>query len=82
MGNTSNDFDKIVFNAFETDDLLLDNDIDPDANLFNESKFQKLDSPYYTLDELILFSKDLKQNNFSIFHLNIRSLNSNFEKAN
>ena len=60
-------------------DLLLDNDIDPDSNLFNESKFQNLDSPYYTVDEMISFSKDLSQNKFSIFHLNIRSINKNFE---
>ena len=72
-------FDKLSFNAFETKDILLEIDTDPDSNFFNESKFQNLDSPYYTLEELITFSKEISENMFSIFHLNIRSVNKNFE---
>ena len=72
-------FDKLSFNAFETKDILLEIDTDPDSNFFNESKFQNLDSPYYTPEELITFSKEISENMFSIFHLNIRSVNKNFE---
>ena len=72
-------FDKLSFNAFETKDILLEIDTDPDSNFFNESKFQNLDSPYYTPAELITFSKEFSENMFSIFHLNIRSVNKNFE---
>ena len=35
---------KINANLFSTKLFLLEEDIDPDANLFNETKFQKLDS--------------------------------------
>ena len=72
-------FDKLSFNAFETKDILLEIDTDPDSNFFNESKFQNLDSPCYTPEELITFSKEISENMFSIFHLNIRSVNKNFE---
>ena len=48
--------------------------------MFNESEFQNLDSPYYTPNELITFSKEIPENIFSIFHVNIRSVNKNFEK--
>ena len=36
-----------IFNVPETEDLLLDNDIDLDANIINDIKFSKLVSPYY-----------------------------------
>ena len=36
----ANDTDS--FNAFETKDILLEIDTDPDSNFFNESKFQIL----------------------------------------
>ena len=32
-------FDELFFNAFETKDILLEIDTDPDSNFFNESKF-------------------------------------------
>lgn len=64
-------FDKLTFNPFETENLLLEYTIDHNTNMFNDSKFQKLNSPCYTPDELIFFSKELSGNIFSIFHLNV-----------
>ena len=64
-------FDKLTFNPFETENLLLEYTIDQNTNMFNDSKFQKLNSPCYTPDELIVFSKELSGNIFSIFHLNV-----------
>lgn len=69
--------DNLPFNLCETDDFLEDS-IDPDNNMSNDSKFSKLDTPYYTPDDLITSSKEWARNMFSIFHLNIRSVNENF----
>ena len=51
---------------------------DPDVNFFND-KLDEIDSQYYTEDQLIQFSSTLDTKIFSIFHLNIRSLNKNIE---
>ena len=42
-------------NPFSAKDLL-EIGVDLDSNLFNYTKFQQLDSPYYTPNELINFS--------------------------
>ena len=43
------------------------------------SVVDEIDSKYYTEDQLIQFSSTLETKTFSIFHLNIRSLNKNIE---
>ena len=52
-------------------DVLLKEDIDLATNLFNDRKFQQLDSPCYTLDKLINFAAEFFKDRFSIFHLNV-----------
>ena len=47
--------------------VLLKEDIDLAANLLNNTKFQLLDSPYYTSDKLIHFSAEFSKDCFSIF---------------
>ena len=49
---------------------------DPDKNFFND-KLQQTDSPYFSVENFISISEPLNKNNFSILHLNIRSLNAN-----
>ena len=48
-------------------------------NVYNE-KLQELGSEYYSVEEISKFSENLNKETFSIFHLNIRSLNKNIDK--
>ena len=62
-------------------DVLLKKDIDLAANLFNGTKFQLLDLPYYTSDKLINLSTEISKDCFSVFHLiAMLNMNKNFEK--
>ena len=61
-------------------DVLLKEDIDLAANLFNDTKLHQLGSPYYASDKLINFSAEFFFDHFSIFHLNVTlGMNKNFE---
>ena len=51
---------------------------DPDKN-FSNDKLQQIDSLYLSADNFIAISKQLNEDNFSILHLNIRSLNANID---
>ena len=67
-------------NPFFGKDVLLKEDIDHAANLFNDTKFQLVDLPYYTSDKLINFSAEFSKDCFSIFHLIAKlNMNKNFE---
>lgn len=69
-------FENLFFKAFQTDNILLNNNADPDENLYNDIS---LNSEYVTPAKAAIELKQVDQNNFSILHLNIRSLNKNFE---
>ena len=61
-------------------DVLLKEDIDLAANLFNDTKFQLWDSPYCTSGKFINFSAKFSNDCFSIFHLIVTlNMNKNFE---
>ena len=45
-------FETLNFNPFQNPDILLNNNVDPDINLFNEESFQKLNGNYYTLEDI------------------------------
>ena len=75
-------FENLSFNPFSIENnLLLHNISDPDINLFNENNLQNMSTPYLsvetTKDKLSEFDES---NSLRIIHLNIRSLNKNFEK--
>ena len=53
--------------------------ISPDMNFILMKKRDDIDSPLYSQDQLIQFSIELNKQIFSIFYLNIRSLNKNIE---
>ena len=74
-------FENLKFNPFSTDNsVLIDNLTDPDVNLFNESTLQNLDTPFLNVEEAKTKLSSFKSvNSFHILHLNIRSLNKNFE---
>ena len=69
----------LVFFSLSTKDLPHDEDIDPGKNLFNKKKIQKLNSVSYNPDKLLNFGRSFLEESFSIFHLNIRSVNKSFE---
>ena len=68
-------------NPFSTKDVLLEEDIDPETNLLNDTKFQKLNSPHHTPATLINYFIKSSKDCFSIFHLNVRSINKNFKQV-
>ena len=57
--------------------ILLDDSCDTDVNFFNQ-KFQSLDMSYSMLEEFHNFL-DNSLDQFSVLHLNIRSIRKNFE---
>ena len=70
----------LVFFSLSAKDLLHGEDIDPGKNLFKEKKIQKLNSVSCNPDKLLNFDRSFLEDSFSIFHLNIRSVNKSFEK--
>ena len=78
--NTSEEnFENYFFNPFDFQEILSDDGSDPDLNFFND-QFEAVNSPYFTIEEFSSSSQNLLKNSFSILHINIRSLNKNFEK--
>ena len=76
--STEGHFEKQVFNPFDFQKVLIDEGNDPDINFFND-KSETVDSPYFSIDEFNSSSEKFK-NSFCILHINIKSLNKNFEK--
>ena len=60
------------FNLFEVETILTNDKFDLDSNFFNK-KLNSVESTYHTHEEFLSFSSNLSEN-FSIMHLNIRSL--------
>ena len=75
---TYKSFENDKFNLFEVEIILTNENFDPDNNFFNE-KINSVESTYYTHQEFLSFSINLSEN-FSIIHLNIRSLQKNIDK--
>ena len=83
--NLSKDFGKINLNPFNH---FYDRDQDmrdPDINYFNDLNSNNFDSPYFSLEENVKrYLCDIKKYDglslsLSLIHVNIRSMNSNFE---
>ena len=70
-------FETLKYNMSDNTDFLLDDSGDPDVNFFNK-KFQSLDTPYLMPAEFYNFL-DSSLDQFSVLHLNIRSIKKNFE---
>ena len=67
-----------ILNFFSFESVLSCNNTDPDKNFFND-KLQQIDSPYFSVENFIAISEQLNKDDFSILHLNIRSLNANID---
>ena len=72
-------FENMLFNPFDSKNILSDENYDPDINFFNE-KSEAVNSPYYNVDKFNSSSHYLLKNSFSVLHINIRSMNNNSEK--
>ena len=66
------------FNPFIANDSLNDNSQDPDVNFFHDI-VSPLDTDYISADDFSGNFKDFTENSSSVLHINIRSLNKNFE---
>ena len=65
-------FKTLKYNISDNNDILLDDSCDPDVKFFNK-KFQGLDNPYLMPREFHNFFNN-SSDQFSVFHLNIRSI--------
>ena len=70
-------FESMLFNPFSTKECFADNDDDPDVNFYHDVSM--LDTHYLMPDRFKTNSKDFSKNSFSVLHLNIRSINKDFE---
>ena len=75
--NETKNFETLKYSISDNTDILLDDSCDPDVNFFNK-KFQSLDTPYLMPGEFHNFL-DNSSDQFSVLHLNIRSIKKNFE---
>ena len=71
-------FETLKFSPYNSENLLLDNNSDPVENFFKESHFA--DTNCFSTEEAKLKISCSKSNSFSLLHLNIRSLQKNFDK--
>ena len=78
----STDFETLKFSPFNTsqNSILLDNLSDPDIQFFNKNNLQNFDTPYFNTDEVNTCLQTAENTDFSVLHVNIRSLSSNFDK--
>ena len=83
MPEIIDNFENLSFNPFSNqENILLNNDFDPDKHLFDENAFLSLNAEYYTVEDIknkLNSSFDNSDNSFSVIHLNIRSMRKNFE---
>ena len=74
------DFENILFNPFNSQNILSDENNDPDINFFNQ-KSEAVNLSYYNVDKFNSSSQNLLKNSFSVLHINIRIMNKNVEKV-
>ena len=70
-------FESLTFNTFDRESILLNYSFDPDSNFFNMLGFTN--TTYFTPETLKSMVKENNDISISVLHLNIRSLNKNFE---
>ena len=78
--NSSKDFEEINFNPFKFFDEKDEDRRDPDLNNFNDLNSNNFDSSYVLEDNVKRCLCHIKKyENLSLIHVNIKSMNSNFE---
>ena len=70
MNSTTNEqnFESMKFNPFNSCNNFLENDNDPDANIFNEN-LQNLNTPYILPQESDAIFQKSKTDSFSVLHV-------------
>ena len=77
MNQIKRDVEDIYFNSFNKLDSLFESPNVPDSHYFDETDY---DLRYLHVNEINAFLNDLTQHeNFSLLHLNIRSLRPNLD---
>ena len=77
MGSRMADFESIAFRTFDFERILNNDSQDPDENCFNAFSFK--DSQYFTPEESTRSLSHFDKSSLSMLHLNIRSLQKNFD---
>ena len=70
------DLESAAFRNFDSEKILNNDSQDPDENFFNAFNFK--DSQYFTPEEFSQNLNSFDKSSFSLLHLNIRSLQKNF----
>ena len=70
-------FENLIFSPFDLQNILLNNNNDPDDNFFNKNRFS--DTNYFTIEETKSKLSCCDNKSFSILHLNIRTFKKNFD---
>ena len=76
--NQDEKFENFESNLFSLESVLSSGNTDSDKNFFN-NKLHQIDSPYFSVENFIAIFEQINKDNFSILHLNIRSLNANID---
>ena len=71
------DFEYLGFNTIDKENIFLNDSFDSDSNFFNTHDFTN--TTYFTAETMIKENIDIS---FSVFHLNIRSLNRKLKCIN
>ena len=58
-------FENIFYNPFDSQNILSDENNDPNINFFNK-KSEAVNSPYYNVDKFNSSSQNLLKNSFSV----------------
>ena len=73
-------FESLSYKLFAVDgDLTVNAELDPDVNFFQN--ISSLDTQYFNIDDAKAFvNNNISSDSFSVLHINIRSMQKNFEK--
>ena len=72
--NQGGTFENFESNFFSFQSVLSSDNTHPDKNFIN-NKLQQIDSRYFSVENFIIICEQLNKDDFSVLHLNIRSLN-------
>ena len=77
MSFDENDFERLRFDPFGLYNVLLNNTNDSDEDIFNN--LSQIGLVFHAVEEVATNLKKFNNKTFSVLHLNVRSLNQNFE---
>ena len=74
-------FESLSYKPFSVDgNLTVNTELDPDFNFFQNISY--LDTQYFNIDDAKTFvNNNISSDSFSVLHINIRSMQKNFEKS-